>query len=421
MVKELVENTLQVRSIAPGNFHLQGRSMDRFLYKITEAAGMEDFTIPISLDPQNSETSPISAKHPLGGRKKARDENGFLGWRDSWVSACVYNGTRTEEGVQVTVTAHACGSLPTDKILRVIYTATHPSRMQWGMLSSAEETSGFTNYELVGDRHFKEIVHLLWQTPRTINKKIELGQLLEKEVLARKMLRRKLSGDGISLEQLDRLLLKDELRKLQRLFGTYEGILEQEAAERITTGGADLDCFPYFERYNQLTDSEISGTQMLDGIRRVCMVGGGWLPISAILYALKTDVPDIFVVEKDPERAETAKQVIDSLNLGSRITIMNQKAEFLDYTNMDVVVVAAIAEPKHKILAKASETNFPRTIVLRGPLGDNKALYPSFTTEELFGRIGKLHHYPIRHDVQPESDGIFALLYLDSERVVNFP
>lgn len=421
MVKELIENTLQVCAVAPGNFHLQGKGMDQFLYMMTEAAGMEVFTIPISLDPTNSEKSPLSAKHPLGGRKKARDENGFLGWRDSWVSACVYNGTRTEDGVQVTVTAHVCGFLPTDKLLRVIYTATHPSKMQWGLLSSAEETTGFTDYELEGDQHFNKIVDLLWQNPRTKTKKVELGQLLEQEVLARKMLRRDSVEAGFSLEQLDRLLVKGELRKLQKIFGDYEGILEQKAAEMIINEGANLDCFPYFNRYDQLTDSEIYGTVMNAGVRNVCFVGGGWLPISAILYALKTNA-QVFVVEKDPSRADTATNVVNSLNLDNRIAILNQKAGNVDYNKMDVVVLAAMVEPKDKILQQASKTNFPRTIALRGTLGDSQAFYPSFTTEGLLGRVGhKLHHYAMRHNLQAESDGIFSLFYFDSERVVDFP
>ena len=422
MLTELVENTLQVRTIAPANFHLQGKIMDRFLYMMTEAAGMEAFTIPISLDPINSETSPLSAKHPLGGRKRARDENGFLGWRDSWVSTCVYNGTRSTEGVQVTITAHTCGSLPTDKLLRVIYTATRPSKMQWSMLSSTDGATDFKDYELEGDQHFREIVGLLWSNVRTDAKKVELGQLLEKEVLARRMLRRELAEGGIKLEQLDRLLLRAELRKLQRIYGNYEGILEQEAARRIITEGANLDCFPYLQRYDQLTNTEIQRTQMNNGVRSVCMVGGGWLPISAILYALKTNTPHITVVEKNLQRAETATNVVNSLNLGSRITILNQRAEDVDYSGIDVIVLAAMAEPKHRILQRASKTNFPRTIVLRAPIGDSKAFYPSFTAEDLFGRVRhKLNHYPERYDVEAEKDGIFSLLYLDSYRVVDFP
>lgn len=408
---EVVENTLQVRAIAPGNFHLRGQGMERFLCWMTEAAEMEAFTIPIVLDPRNSETNLLSARHPLGGRKRARDENGFLGWRDSWVSACVYNGTRTADSVQLTVTAHACGSLPTDKLLRVIYSTVHPSRMHWGLLSSTDGAIGFRDYELEGDQSFKNIVDLLWKNSRSEAKKVELGQVLEREVLARRML---------GLEQLDKLLLKHELRKLQRIFGDYEGILEQEAARKIITEGTSLDCFPFYQRYDQLTDTEIAGTEMWD-VRKVCFVGGGWFPISAIFYALKTHA-QIFVVEKDSGRAKTAANVVDSLNLAKRVTILNQRAEKVDYSGMDVVVLAAMVEPKHKILRKASETNFPRTIALRGPLGDNKALYPSFTSEELFGRVGQfLHHWPERYNLKADNDGIFSLMYLDSERVIYRP
>lgn len=414
--KEIAENTLQIRTIAPPDFHLQGQTMDRFLEKMTEAAGMEAFTVPVSLDPTNSETSLFAAPHPLGGRKRARDENGFLGWRDSWVSVCVYNGTRDTNGVQVTITAHTCGSIATEKILRVVHTAVQPRIMQWGKLSSLDGVANFQDYEFTGDEHFKAIVGLLSQAPKTREEIFEAAQLLEREVLARRAVREQDS----TLKTLDKLLLKDELKRLQEIFGRYEGALEQETAERIINEDAIIDSFPYIKRYDQLTDTEIERTEM-DNARTVCMVGGGSLPISAILYARKTNA-HVFVIEKDSIRAGTATRVVDKLGLKDKITIYNQMAETVDYSGMDVVVFAAMTEDKDKVLQQASKTDFPRTIVLRGPLGDSKVFYPGFTTQELFGKLTeKLHHYPDRYDVQAEDDGVFSLLYLDSHRVVSLP
>ena len=89
-----------------------------------------------------------------------------------------------------------------------------------------------------------------------------------------------------------------------------------------------------------------------------------------------------------------------------------------------LVTTTRFAEPKSAIVQQASKTDFPRTIVLRGPLGDSKAFYPSFTTESLFGNIvTPLHHHPDpnRYDVEADSDGVFSLLYLDSNRVLDLP
>ena len=113
--KEIEENVLQIRAIAPPDFHLRGKKMIKFLLNLTEAAEMEVFGRLVALDESNFEKSKDAAPHPLGGHKKTRDENGNVPWRNSWCTTCVYNGTRNEKGVQVTVTAHSCGSIPQDK------------------------------------------------------------------------------------------------------------------------------------------------------------------------------------------------------------------------------------------------------------------------------------------------------------------
>ena len=426
--KENIENILQIRAIAPPDFHLRGKKMIQFLHRLTEAGEMVVFGRPIALDASNYEKSIDAAPHPLLGKIKPHDENGIIPWRDSWCTICVYNGTRDENGVQVTITAHSCGDIPQYKFLRVIHSALNPSQMKFGRLSTIEgSTHEFKDYELKGDEPFKRIVALLRENPKTKAEKISLGQTLEKLVLARKKLNAELSHSHqiVELAPLDKLLLKDELKKLQKIFGDYEGMLEEDTANKIIRGQIDLRSFPYYDRYNKLTDTEIAKSEAsASDVKNICMVGGGWLPISAIMYAQKTNA-HIHVVEKIPYRAEIARKVIEKLGLKDKITVINQKAEEVDYSKMDVIFFAAMADPKYKILEKASDTNYPRTIIIRTPLDDTRAFYQGTYYEDLIGPIpaSSLNHwfrpgFGVQGE-QAEPDGIFSFIIFDSTRVLD--
>lgn len=426
--KENIENILQIRAIAPPDFHLRGKKMIQFLHRLTEAGEMVVFGRPIALDASNYEKSIDAAPHPLLGKIKPYDENGIIPWRDSWCTICVYNGTRDENGVQVTITAHSCGDIPQYKFLRVIHSALNPSQMKFGRLSTIEgSTHEFKDYELKGDEPFKRIVALLRENPKTKAEKISLGQTLEKLVLARKKLNAELSHSHqiVELAPLDKLLLKDELKKLQKIFGDYEGILEEDTANKIIRGQTDLRSFPYYDRYNKLTDTEIAKSEAsASDVKNICMVGGGWLPISAIMYAQKTNA-HVWVVEQHKHRAEIATKVIKALGLEDRMTVINKKGQEVDYSFMDVIVFAAMADLKHKILEKASETDFPRTIILRTPFGDTRAFYQGTYYEDLIGPIpasSLKHWFRPGFEVQgipADPDGIFNLIILDSTRVLD--
>ena len=429
--KENIENILQIRAIAPPDFHLRGKQMIHFLHRLTEAGEMVVFGRPIALDASNYEKSIDAAPHPLLGKIKPHDENGIIPWRDSWCTVCVYNGTRDENGVQVTVTAHSCGDIPQYKFLRVIHSALNPSQMKFGRLSTIEgSTHEFKDYELKGDEPFKKIVTLLRENPKTKAEKIRLGQLLEQFVLERKKLNTELSRSHqiVELAPLDKLLLKDELKKLQKIFGDYEGILEEDTANKIIKGEVYLESFPYYKRYEKLTDMEIIKSEAsAPDVKNICMIGGGWLPISAIMYAQKTKA-HIHVVEKIPYRAEIARKVIEKLGLKDKITIINQKAQEVDYGQMDIIVFAAMADPKYKILEKASDTDYPRTIIIRTPLGDTRAFYQGTYYEDLIGPISYSKIKSFNHWFRPgfgvqaeptDPDGIFNLIILDSIRVLD--
>ncbi|PIV09520.1 hypothetical protein COS31_03875 [Candidatus Roizmanbacteria bacterium CG02_land_8_20_14_3_00_36_15] len=430
--KEVEENYLVIRAFAPPDFHLRGKGMIRFLRKLTEAGEMEVFERPRALDQSNYLHNIDAIPHPLFGRLEPHDENGEIGWRNSWCTTCVYNETRDENGVQVTILAHSCGvNFPQERFLRTVYSSLTPSEMSYAFLSSKPgQIHEFKPYQPKGDEQFLQIINLLNEHPRSNDEKVKLGQRLESLVFERNRLR-KLMKDQFNehLQYLDELLTTDELEKLQRIFGDYEGILEQRTAKRIieTKGKIGLKDFPYYDRYDVLTDIELAKTIRGSGFNKICMIGGGWLPISAIMYAQKTNA-HITIIEKSAYRAEITQQVIQALGLQERITIINKKAELVDYSHMDIIVFAAMADPKNQIFGKASETDYPATIVLRTPFGDARALYkgfPDFLHAIRAGNVDGINHWPRwGSEVQgqfADPDGIFTLYFLDSKRGLEEP
>ena len=427
--KETVDNHLAVRAFAPPDFHLPGKKMIKFLKKLTEAGEMEIFERPRVLDPSNYQHNIDAISHSLFGKLEPHDENGEIGWRNSWCTVCVYNGTRDERGVQVTITAHYCGEgFPKEKFLRTICSSLNPSDMFFSFISSKPgQMHDYIPYRPVGDEPLLQITQLLNEHPRKDEEKVRIGQLLENLVFSRNNLRRLIKNQsGDDLPYLEELLMGDEMEKLQRIFGDYEGILEQRTAKNIVESGEKigLEDFPYYDRYDRLTDRELTRTIRGNNPDNICMIGGGWLPISAIMYAQKTNA-HVTIVEKNRYRAGIARQVIQALGLMERITIINEKAELVDYSSMDIIVVAAMADPKNIIFRKASETDYPTTIVLRTPFGDARALYKGFP-DFLHGIVGdnrgNINHWPRWGlDVQGEfadPEGLFTLYFFDNKNIL---
>lgn len=429
--KEVPEEILHIQAFAPPKFHLLGEDMLRNLWMYTEAAGMEMFGRPVVLDPSNYLESIDSLPHPLFGKLEPHDENGIAPWRDSWCQVCVYNSSRDKKSVQVSIVAHYCGNIfQKERFLRTIFSSINPLFMRYSFMSSDESQShGFKEYKPTGDKPFLEIINLLKVIPKDDTEKESLGILLEQLVHRRILLRQEVkkytydkeTESYFLLPYLESLLSKKDIEDLQKIFGDYEGILEQRTADRIikSKGMVDIKDFPYYERYNKLTDVELAKSIRRDDIKNICMVGGGWLPISAIMYAQKTNA-QISVVEQDASRANIAVQVIKALGLDDRISVICKRGEKVDYSKMDIVVFAAMADPKHDIFLKASKTDGPDTIIIRTPHGDARVLYQgfkSFLHEISFPGREKINHW-LRHGFEVQGlavdeDELFTLYFFD--------
>lgn len=185
--------------------------------------------------------------------------------------------------------------------------------------------------------------------------------------------------------------------RLRRLCSEGEFLLERAWACRIAIAGdseSELSRFPYLGNYKALTRLELhalAGVGLNRGrLSRVCLLGGGPLPISALLMQRELSVP-VDVVDRDPEAVRAARRVVDRLAPGGMIHLHHGEAEtFSGVARADVVVLAALvgadAAEKRGVLRALHATMRPGSVlVMRSAHGLRTLLYPPVALEDLAG------------------------------------
>lgn len=202
---------------------------------------------------------------------------------------------------------------------------------------------------------------------------------------------------------LDGYFTLEENIAMQELYAFYEGELEISTAERIISGEvSDETAFGPYDRYKRLIDEEMKRGD-IDKDTRVAFVGGGWFPISAILYARSGARVTVF--EKEKDRAEIAQQVIEKLGLSDTIKIVCASVEQVELNpfNHDVYVIAAMARPKDIILKSLPDDDLDNVIV-RTAFRQRNYLY-----EELQGLVDN-RFIPIDHHEAEDPDDILSFV-----------
>jgi nicotianamine synthase len=140
---------------------------------------------------------------------------------------------------------------------------------------------------------------------------------------------------------------------LLRLCSEGESLLEQAWAHRVLAAAdpwAELSRFTYLENYRQLTRLEmhtLAGTgHVARAGSRVCFLGGGPLPVSALLMHRELGMA-VDVVDNEPHAAGLARRVLSRLAPGPGLSVAQADATRADdmtrlVAGCDVVVVAAL-------------------------------------------------------------------------------
>jgi nicotianamine synthase len=181
--------------------------------------------------------------------------------------------------------------------------------------------------------------------------------------------------------------------------GEYQ--LERWWAGRISAGDAQLARFPYLANYQDLTRLELGALAGAgigpEKLRRIGFLGGGPLPLSAILLARELGVP-VEVVDRDAEAVVRARQVVDAVGVSGVVVHQGEAASFAG--DCDLVVLAALvgADPREKdaVLRGVRAACAPGTALLaRSARGLRTLLYPAVDPHRLPGFVPLCEVHPL--------------------------
>jgi nicotianamine synthase len=169
----------------------------------------------------------------------------------------------------------------------------------------------------------------------------------------------------------------------RRLCAQGETLLERYWAKRfIALPGLSYDrlkLFPYFENYEQLVLMEINTIQQSTPFKRVTFLGGGPLPLSAIIMAHEYG-SYVTVIDSDKEAVAISTKLVSALGLAEYISIV--QADAYSYQSTDpVIILGALVgtspEEKQQLLNHmASTLPVGCLVVARGVDGCGVLLYP---------------------------------------------
>ncbi len=183
-----------------------------------------------------------------------------------------------------------------------------------------------------------------------------------------------------------------------------ESRLEALWAERVLAAAdplQTLEAFPYLDNYRQLTRMEVhalagAGHRPRPG-RGLCFLGGGPLPLSALLLHQELAGP-VVVVDRDVRAAELAAGVLARLAPGADLRVQVADASRPGdlagaLAGCDVVLVAALVgrsrPEKRQVLASVGQAMEPGGYLLaRSAHGLRSLLYPVADVEDLSAAIG---------------------------------
>lgn len=141
-------------------------------------------------------------------------------------------------------------------------------------------------------------------------------------------------------------LKKDQIQKLRGLSSVAEYEMEVYWAKKVLASydpNKELEKFWYYKNYEQLVDLEYANIVCLyKKINKVLFIGGGPLPLTAILLSKKYNLT-CSILERDTESYSIAVELIKKLDLSSKIMVINTSAEdYSDYNKFSLIYLAAM-------------------------------------------------------------------------------
>lgn len=169
-----------------------------------------------------------------------------------------------------------------------------------------------------------------------------------------------------------------EISELQNICSKAEEELELHFANKFITNNKTLKEFIYYDNYQSQVQLELESIKTFNpNPKKVLFIGGGPLPLTAILLAKDCEV-DCDVIEKNKEYAILSEQVIKKLGIENIKVINIEALDYGGYADYDLVIISALSQSN--VLSKESLINqissqAPLTLA-RYAAGNKILLYP---------------------------------------------
>lgn len=187
-------------------------------------------------------------------------------------------------------------------------------------------------------------------------------------------------------------LKNNQIKKLRELSSQAEYEMEMYWAKRIIASknaDKELRTFWYYANYEQLVDLEYSNISSLyKNIKKILFVGGGPLPLTAILLHKKYGTK-CTILEKDTESHNISTLLLQKLSLTNAVKVINVPAEdYSNYNSFNLIYLAAMVgedeTSKSKIISLLhTKISKGKVLVCRSSHGTRKLLYTPIGTKIL--------------------------------------
>ena len=187
--------------------------------------------------------------------------------------------------------------------------------------------------------------------------------------------------------------------------------LHESALAREIMAAADpwhsLEIFGLYPRYMTLIRTQIEALD-LPRPKRLAFIGCGPVPLSLILLHRLYGI-DSIGLDSDPQAVSLAQQCLERLELNEAIKIIQGDEKSLADIDWDLVLVAALAEPKARIFTNLHQTmaaTRKRPVICRTYSGLRGLLHSPLTADDYRG-------FRIQQEIQPGGRVNNTLLQLE--------
>ncbi|GBC62009.1 nicotianamine synthase [Desulfonema ishimotonii] len=158
---------------------------------------------------------------------------------------------------------------------------------------------------------------------------------------------------GLILEEPE---IRRNLPDIRAYYSAFFSIHERHLASALLKAEDPWKClrdFPLYPRYEALVRNQITAMHISSDCR-LAFIGSGPVPMTLILMSRLFGIRSVGL-DSDPETVSLSRRVIRYLGLAGQIDIVQGDDSHLRHLEWDMVLVAALAEPKATIFRHIRE------------------------------------------------------------------